>query len=319
LSDALRVAVAVLQRPNGRVLVAHRDPARHQGGGLEFPGGKIEPGESPVEALERELAEEIGVRPRRSAFLISVPYRYRDRTVVLEVYRVTGWDGQPTALEGGAVEWQALAELDTAAFPSANHAIVAALTGPERSPVTSPIAEADRATVEALASMCRRQIERGRLVRVRRGPVGTAGWRRLIDRLSAVAVSTGGGRLVVDARGTNVSRLPQAVGLHLPAAQARQCYERPVASGRLLTCACHDAAELEHAHTLAADWAYVGPVHSTPSHPEVEAQGWAGFSRLAQHARVSLYAIGGLTPDDLGTARSAGAVGVAGIRAFWDA
>ncbi|MDZ7749329.1 MAG: thiamine phosphate synthase [Halofilum sp. (in: g-proteobacteria)] len=92
---------------------------------------------------------------------------------------------------------------------------------------------------------------------------------------------------------------------------------RPVGPERLLSCACHDAAELAHAEALGADLAYLGSVAPTPSHPDAAPLGWEAFADLAAGTALPLYAIGGVTPSDLATARAAGAVGVAGIRGFW--
>jgi 8-oxo-dGTP diphosphatase len=79
---------------------------------------------------------------------------------------------------------------------------------------------------------------------------------------------------------------------------------------------CHDAAELRAAERLDCDFAVVGHVADTPSHPGRPPLGWTGFSALREGASLPIYAIGGLGAGDLARARAHGAQGIAGIRAF---
>lgn len=104
------VAAGVLER-EGRILAARRKKGSHLEGHWEFPGGKIEPDESPEECLVRELAEEIGVRVRPKEILEVVFHRYPEKSVVLLFYRCDLLEGEPKALECDEVRWVALADL----------------------------------------------------------------------------------------------------------------------------------------------------------------------------------------------------------------
>ena len=95
----------------------------------EFPGGKLEDGESVVEALQRELWEEVGVRIRAHEPLIVIEHDYGDKHVILDVHRVTVFDGQPEAREGQGMQWVRLSELPSYEFPAANAPIVERLLG----------------------------------------------------------------------------------------------------------------------------------------------------------------------------------------------
>lgn len=112
------------------MLVALRAAHRHQGGRWEFPGGKLDAGESVEEALARELREELGIEVEAAEPLLVVHHDYADRRVLLDVWRVTRWCGEPQGREGQPLRWLAPAALDEADFPAANAPIVAALRYP---------------------------------------------------------------------------------------------------------------------------------------------------------------------------------------------
>ena len=104
------VAAGVLER-EGRILAARRKRGSHLEGHWEFPGGKIEPEESPEECLVRELAEEIGVRVVPRGILEVVFHRYPEKNVLLLFYRCDLLEGEPLPLECDEVRWVALADL----------------------------------------------------------------------------------------------------------------------------------------------------------------------------------------------------------------
>lgn len=125
-----RVAVGVLTTAENRVLVARRAPHQHQGDLWEFPGGKIEPGESLAEALAREFAEEVGLEldvPVDLSPWQVIEHDYGDRQVRLEVARIGAFAGEASGREGQEVRWMTVQTLDPADFPAANAPIIEAL------------------------------------------------------------------------------------------------------------------------------------------------------------------------------------------------
>jgi 8-oxo-dGTP diphosphatase len=135
-------------------------------------------------------------------------------------------------------------------------------------------------------------------------------------RAIAGALAGSGERLLLDRDPDDVERLA-AAGFHATAKRLRALRARPVAAGRWFGASCHDAADLARARELGADYAVLGPVRPTRTHPGAVPLGWEGFARLATGAGLPVYAIGGVGPDDLQTAWRHGAQGVAGISAFW--
>lgn len=126
----IHVVAGALADGRGRVLVTRRPEGAHQGGLWEFPGGKLEPGETPLAGLERELAEELGIRVLASRPLIQVHHDYGDRRVLLDVHRVTAFAGTPVGREGQPLDWRHPEDMDPADFPAADRPIITALRWP---------------------------------------------------------------------------------------------------------------------------------------------------------------------------------------------
>jgi len=127
VSETVQVAVGIMINATGAVLITRRPEHVHQGGLWEFPGGKVESGESPESALRRELHEELGITVQAAEPWLQVRHAYPDQTVLLEVWRVTAYTGEPHGREGQPLIWASPAELETFAFPAADQPILAAL------------------------------------------------------------------------------------------------------------------------------------------------------------------------------------------------
>ena len=127
MSGTVQVAVGIVVHAAGAVLITRRPDHVHQGGLWEFPGGKVESGESPESALRRELHEELGITVQAAEPWLQVRHAYPDQTVLLEVWRVTAYTGEPHGREGQPLIWASPAELETFAFPAADQPILAAL------------------------------------------------------------------------------------------------------------------------------------------------------------------------------------------------
>lgn len=315
---AVAVAVGVLQRADGRVLVAHRDAARHEGGKLEFPGGKVEADESASQALERELVEEIGVRPTQSEPLLRLRHDYADRSVELIVFRVSAWQGEARGAEEQPLEWLEPTALAVDRFPAANRPIIAALCLPPLYLITPETADGSERARQTIVEGVQRAIDNGiRLIQLRAPGLNARSWHELVAAVAEQAAAVGDCRLLANAPPAAAADLPPGVGLHLNATAVRGLDARPQTGGGLLGCSCHDGPELAAAEAVGADLTVLGPVRPTPSHPEAAGMGWERFADHAATTTLPLYALGGVGPQDLNQARSAGGIGVAGIRGFW--
>lgn len=132
----IHVAAAAIFREQ-HLLLSRRLKHVHQGGKWEFPGGKVEEGESVEDALKRELLEELAISVTEYSPLIRVHHNYPDLSVLLDVWRVDAFDGQPKGYEGQEIRWFEPSVLRDLEFPEANLPIVKAVMLPEQLSVTS--------------------------------------------------------------------------------------------------------------------------------------------------------------------------------------
>ncbi|HEX6634082.1 MAG TPA: Nudix family hydrolase [Usitatibacter sp.] len=295
------VAAAVIERP-GEFLLAQRPAGKPYPGYWEFPGGKIEPGEDAHAALVRELREELGIEVREATPWITRVYAYTHATVRLHFFRVTRWDGEPRPLEDQDIRWQRAGAPDVAPMLPANAPVLAALALPSVMIVSNASALGIDAWVWRLAA---RLVDETLLVQVREKGMEHQRLQHLLSRTLARAEPSGS-RVVVN---SDCGLFPQAAGVHLTARALREAAERPPAA--LAGASCHDAAELDRAAALGLDYAVLGPVKPTASHPGAPALGWARFAELVHDRPMPVYAIGGLAREDLAEARRHGAHGVA--------
>ena len=128
----IEVVAAVIRNSDGKILIAQRPIDKHQGGKWEFPGGKVEKGESRRSALLRELNEELDIEIGHSTRLISVYHEYEDKAIYLDVYDVRQWKGTAVGKEGQAIEWIEEDHLLDYDFPAANESIVKSAMLPQQ-------------------------------------------------------------------------------------------------------------------------------------------------------------------------------------------
>jgi len=306
----VEVAAAVILRPDGAFLLARRPAGKVYAGYWEFPGGKVEPGERLTEALARELHEELGIDVLSATPWITRVFAYAHATVRLHFFRVFAWRGEPHPREAQDICWQRLNEPLAAPMLPANAPVLASLALPQEYAITNAAAlgvEAQLARIDArLASGLRLlQLREPELDAARRAAFARA----VVERAHRV-----GARVLIN----DDAALADAVGadgVHYPARSLMAQSARPARP--LVAASCHDAQELAQAMRLAFDFALLGPVKATASHPGAKPLGWAGFASIARGASLPVYAIGGMRPDDLDAARQHGAHGLAMITGSW--
>jgi 8-oxo-dGTP diphosphatase len=308
----IHVAAGAVEDCLGRILVTRRPDHVHQGGLWEFPGGKLVPGETPQQGLDRELFEELGIRVLASRPLIRVHHDYGDRHILLDVHRVSAFAGEPHGREGQPLDWIHPNDMDPRRFPAADRPIITAL----RLPALYLITGEDPRHTDTFLGRLAGALERGvRLVQLRAHALSDSRYADLAEGAYTLCERYGA-RLLLN-REPELARSLPCHGLHLTGKRLAALRGRPLDDGRLVGASCHDAGDLERAAGSGLDYALLSPVQATASHPDANPLGWRRFAELVDPAKLPVYALGGLSPADLNRAHRFGAQGIAAIRGLW--
>jgi len=308
----IRVAAAVIQDAEGQVLITKRAAHLHQGGLWEFPGGKLEPGESPEQALARELREELDILPLTWEPLIRIHHHYDDRQVLLDFFRVTAFSGEAKGMEGQPLQWLSPTEMRAEMFPAADRPVISALQLPDRYLITGE----DPADLTSFLLRLERSLEAGlRLVQLRAHSLDDRCYGALLAEVLPVCRRFGA-RLLINRPSDCSAWAGQADGIHLSSRQLLTLNRRPGSSG-LIGASCHNPIELAKAAELQFDYVLLSPVMPTASHPQASAMGWQRFSDWVSGVNLPVYALGGMREEMLDEAKAAGGQGIAAIRGLW--
>lgn len=314
---ALVVAAGLLQHADGRWLIAQRAPGKSDGGLWEFPGGKLHPGESAAQALRRELIEELGIMIDGAQALAVVRWSTPARRIHLHGLCVRTWAGEPQALEHAQLRWAHARELIHYAMPTPDVPLRARIALPAQYLITpEPEAAPSRFLRDLALSLQNPHIG---MISLRAKALDADARARLAERLLRVARDERPDLIVLVHDDCALVERLGFDGAHLSSRALAAAGTRPLAPGRWLLASCHTYADLAHAERLVVDAAVLGPVLPTLSHPGARTLGWRAFAGLARRTWVPLYALGGVGPAHAQQATASGAIGVAGIRAFFRA
>lgn len=316
MSKLVRVAVAILQKPQGAYLLASRPQGKGWAGWWEFPGGKIEQGEQPEQALIREAQEELGVTPTQIQPWIIRRYDYpathdaEAKTVELHFFFVWAWQGILQAREGQALAWQQPGQLNVSPVLPANAPIMQALDLP---PVYAISHLAELGETRFLRAL-QIQLDCGlQLLQVREAQLLPDALRQFSDQVLQLCAPYHC-RCLLNGSPEQALQLGYH-GVHLNSQRLMTLTHKPA---HLLTGAsCHDQAQLQQAKSLQLDFALLSPVLPTLSHPESPGMGWQTFKEMTQGLEMPVYALGGMHPEHLAEALASGARGLAMQRALW--
>lgn len=310
-SSVVHVAVGVVRNSQGDVLIARRPAQVHQGGFWEFPGGKVESGESLKSALQRELHEELDIDITRCRPLIRIPHHYPDKHVLLDVWLVETFNGIPHGKENQPIEWCPASELWSLSFPAANRPIIHSINLPDRYLITG--AFADKADfLLKLEVALKRDIK---LVQLRAKSMNNDDFFSLAESACAVCHEYGA-RLLLNAHPDLVEEVA-ADGVHLTSERLMALSSRPLGPNKLVAASVHNQDQLVQAERLDVDFSVISPVIPTPSHPDARTLGWQGFQLLTELAIHPVYALGGMQAEHLPDVWQYGGQGIAAIRGLW--
>lgn len=319
--NRIDVAVAVVFNRQGDVLWGCRPAGKPYAGYWEFPGGKVEPGETVWQALVRELQEELGITAQAGGPWFVIEHDYEHAKVRLHVYRVWAFEGVPASLENQGLAWASLRGV------AAGQSSILSPILPATEPLLPVLAQPTVMAVthygqgfEACALRLAAALPHVEPVYVqfREKDMGGVALRKAFEHCEALCLAHAH-RLLINS--ACFEALQDALGvrpaypLHLT---AHHLQNRPLFSqGQALAGASvHDSEALSVAFDAGLHYAVLGAVKETPSHVGQAGLGWAAFQSAVSQTRLPVYAIGGLKPADLETAMAHGAHGIAMLSQF---
>ncbi len=311
MNPLIHVAVAVIKNKKNQYLIAKRLKHVHQGGQWEFPGGKVEIGETTLGALTRELQEEVAIQLQTARPFIQVKHHYEDRSVLLDVWLVTEFSGQAEGCEGQSIAWQPIDALIPEKFPQANWPIMKAIRLPNCYMITQETED-----ITQLLNTLEANFQKGiRLVQLRIKTMSSTKYRVLANQVLALAQTYQANILT---NSDNPRPFDEALfsGVHLSHQSLWTLAHRPLPHHQWVAASCHSAKDLVRACQIGVDFAVLSPVLKTASHPTAVPLGWGKFTSLVKNTSLPIYALGGLQTDQLTTAYRHGAQGIAGISTF---
>lgn len=306
----LEVSAAVLQLPDNSFLLAQRPADKIWAGYWEFPGGKIEPGETPYHALVRELHEELGITVQTACPWLTRVFTYLHATVRLNFFRVTAWSGELHPHEGQQFSWQHPARVSVHPVLPANAPVLRALELPTIYAISNVAELGEALFLQRLQARLNKGLQ---LLQLREKDMSRDQLRSLAQQVVAMAHARGAKVLL----NTDVEMALElgADGVQLSSPQLAELKQRPAIDW--CGASCHNAEELKRAQALGCDFALLSPVLPTPSHPGAPHLGWEQFAAIAAGSSIPVFALGGLQPADMQTAWRHGAHGIALLRQAW--
>lgn len=311
MPQPMLVAAAAIVNDKGQVLIARRPTGVDQGGLWELPGGKLAPYETGFQALRREIGEELGIEVIKARPLIRVHHGYSNKNVLLDVWKVLEFTGEPWGKEGQPIRWVTIEDLVNYTFPAANKPIIKAVQLPEDYLITGDFTD----TNDALNRL-NRALEQGvKLIQLRAHQLDAEAYRSLAQAFLEPCYKAGA-KLMLNADPELLKQV-DADGIHLTASRLAKCSHRPVPIDKWLAASCHDASSITQAENAQVDFITLSPVLATVSHPEALPLGWHNFNALTEVCRLPVYALGGMDLSQRDRVFGLGGQGLAGISQYW--
>ena len=292
----IHVAIAILLHQD-KVLVGWREAKQHQGNKHEFPGGKVEEGESPLAACRREIYEEVGIGLQDWHAFDVIRHEYDDVIVNLHLFHAI----VPSALLNEIQQpwrWYSRDELLSLNFPKANQAMIKRLHWAHQIKISDRLNALDALKLDQLMYW---RVE------------GTQAQIIEISGLSVEKLS----KLIVNIelyQQLNSIQQQAISAIHLKQSQVMALMQGDLITGKRYIAACHDLVSMKQAQKMGCDAILLSPVLATETHPEARALGWEQFKNFAAQVEIPVFALGGMQTGDLLTAQQQGAYGIAGIR-----
>ena len=307
----IEASVGIIFNESFQLLMAERPQSKTWSGWWEFPGGKIEKGETPLEALKRELKEEIGISVINAEKWIVRKYAYEDYEVTLHFYKVTQWSGNIEAKEEQKISWVLPDNNVVSPILPANDLIFKAISLPDIYAITNAYEYSGN-----FLNKVEQQLNNGLgLIQIREKAISKNAFIELTKEIIQMAGNFDA-KVMINSD-INLAYKLNADGVHLNSSLLHSLSEIP--KDLIVSASCHSARDIEKAMTMDVSFVVLSPVQKTQSHPNTTPIGWDSFSKITQNYSIPIYALGGMKQNDIENAFSAGAIGIASQRAIWEA
>ncbi len=314
MNQRTHVAVGVIYNvTKDKVLITKRSNNQHLAGYWEFPGGKVEYNEHVNAALKRELFEELGIIVNKTVPYTSIKHDYKDKKVLLDVFKVIEWSGIPKSKESQDFCWVSINKLNDYKFPDANKYIIQSILLAPLYVISKESYEDHLQLYSAVENFFAAGLKNFQL----RLKIEKDNSKQKIVKKLCVLAEKYDAKLILNGAATDIKKY-SIDGIHLSTNELMKHKNRPISEGYILGASCHNEEELIKAAEINVNYAFLSPVKFTASHPEAIAMGWDRFKRLINEVDFPIYALGGMRPSDLKIANVYGAYGVAMIGAVWN-
>ena len=307
----IEASVGIIFNESFQLLMAERPQSKTWSGWWEFPGGKIEKGETPLEALKRELKEEIGISVINAEKWIVRKYAYEDYEVTLHFYKVTQWSGNIEAKEEQKISWVLPENNVVSPILPANDLIFKAISLPDIYAITNAYEYSGN-----FLNKVEQKLNNGLgLIQIREKAISKNAFIELTKEIIQMAGNFDA-KVMINSD-INLAYKLNADGVHLNSSLLHSLSEIP--KDLIVGASCHSGRDIEKAMTMDVSFVVLSPVQKTQSHPNTTPIGWDSFSKITQNYSIPIYALGGMKQNDIENAFNAGAIGIASQRAIWEA
>ncbi|MBC8493660.1 MAG: Nudix family hydrolase [Candidatus Thioglobus sp.] len=304
----IKAVVGVLRNDSGQILIAKRQDHQFMGGFWELPGGKIEQGESPEDAISRELNEELGITVSQLSLHQTMTHQYKDRIVELNIYNINQYQYTPQGIEGQEITWSSVEQLSTFNLLPTMKAFIDSITLPNKYWITPSSNHQSAAWMEKFNEKMTQDIE---LIQLRsKIELDKAFITELNNKCQQHNI-----KLLLNIPNKTFDEV-YCDGWHITTGEMLKLNKRPCDKSKLLGASTHNLKEALQAQELGADFVVISPVQATQTHPDTVPLGWDAAQEVVNKLNIPVYFLGGMGLEDLDKTINLGAQGIAGVSAF---
>ncbi len=306
----VNVSVAILINADYQVLLGQRPFPKSWEGWWEFPGGKIKKNETFVDALYREIYEEIGIKITKFKKWVTRQYSYDNLDVTLQFFKVYKWDGEITPKENQKLVWTNLKNPNVSPILPANLFIQNAFDLPSYYAITN-LSESPK---KLFLKQLQEKIDNGlEIIQIREKDISFEELKKFSKEVIKICKPQGV-KVIINSY-INLAHELKADGVHLTSKDLNSIKKIP--QNLIVSASCHTQKDIDIAEKIKIHFIVLSTVKKTLSHPDMKPMGWNKFRKIANKVNIPIYALGGLGIEDYQIALENGAIGIASQRSIW--